>query len=189
MTARCVECSNMKSFANTRGAKLSERRCNCGGKLEITYSAEILDMEHPLDPSKTRSWKGQKYFGVVWSKTGLFLYDRENLKYIKLEGEFVPADIEHPKERKFKPVKTSKEWAKLGKVALEDFDKTANVIIMDPDGWDRKDLDKSYNELITADEFMKRICVSTIQCANPVITTMNTVAELICIAPSIIDKM
>ena len=37
-----------------------------------------------------------------------------------------------------------------------------NVKILDPDGWDRKNFEESWNELITEDEFMKRLMASTI---------------------------
>lgn len=48
--------------------------------------------------------------------------------------------------------KTSYEWIEI-----------YGVKVLDPDGWDRKNLDKSMNELITRNEFMQRLGVSTIQ--------------------------
>ena len=91
----------MESFANRRGAKLSDKRCNCGGEFEIIYTATIYDIDHPLDSAKTHEWKGRKYIQAAWTKNGLFVYDSDNLNYVKLEGEFEPADKKYPKERKF----------------------------------------------------------------------------------------
>ena len=54
--------------------------------------------------------------------------------------------------------KTSKEWYDL--VPSE-----YRLKILDPDGWDRSNFQFSfYEELITKDEFKKRISLSTIQC-------------------------
>lgn len=54
--------------------------------------------------------------------------------------------------------KTSKEWYDL--VPSE-----YRLKILDPDGWDRSNFQFSfYEELITKDEFKKRISSSTIQC-------------------------
>ncbi len=50
--------------------------------------------------------------------------------------------------------KTSTEWIK----------QNPNLTILDPDGWDRKNYDYSFNqELITETEFNRRVTVSTIQ--------------------------
>jgi hypothetical protein len=57
-------------------------------------------------------------------------------------------------------MKTSKEWYEL-------VPKEHELIILDPDGWDRKNYDYSYNEeLITKEEFKKRVSSSTIQCKH-----------------------
>ena len=54
--------------------------------------------------------------------------------------------------------KTSKEW-------YEEIPDIYNLIIIDADGWDRKNYDYSFNEeKITKDEFMMRLSNSTIQC-------------------------
>jgi len=54
-------------------------------------------------------------------------------------------------------LKTSKEW-----YALHREDK-GNVIIMDPDGWDRTNYEFSFNEeLITQEEFSMRLGRSTV---------------------------
>jgi len=56
--------------------------------------------------------------------------------------------------------KTYKEWKSL--VPIE-----WNLLILSPDGWNRNDFTHSYfNELITKEEFMKRVSLSTIRC-NP----------------------
>jgi len=53
--------------------------------------------------------------------------------------------------------KTSKEWYKKYK-------KKNGLEILDPDGWDRKNFDYSFNkELITEEEFEDRMMCSTIQ--------------------------
>ena len=50
--------------------------------------------------------------------------------------------------------KTSTEWIK----------QNPNLTILDPDGWDRKNYDYSFNqELITETEFNRRVNISTIQ--------------------------
>jgi hypothetical protein len=52
--------------------------------------------------------------------------------------------------------KTSAEWYELTFPNKE-------LIILDPDGWDRRNWQYSYfEELITFDEFMKRVMVSTV---------------------------
>ena len=54
--------------------------------------------------------------------------------------------------------KTSKEWE-------SEIPKKYKVQILDPDGWDRKNFDYSFNqELITKDEFNMRLMFSTISC-------------------------
>lgn len=37
-----------------------------------------------------------------------------------------------------------------------------NVVIMDPDGWDRTRLDESFAEKITKEEYLRRLMVSTV---------------------------
>lgn len=54
--------------------------------------------------------------------------------------------------------KTSVEWEEL-------VPKKYNLIILDPDGWDRKNFQHSfYEELITKEEFKIRVSSSTVQC-------------------------
>ena len=36
------------------------------------------------------------------------------------------------------------------------------VTVIDPDGWDRKDFQRSWNEPITEAEFKRRVAVSTV---------------------------
>jgi len=47
--------------------------------------------------------------------------------------------------------RSSKEWQML----------YPDVIVMDPDGWNRKDFEASWNEAITLEEYNKRVSVST----------------------------
>ena len=56
--------------------------------------------------------------------------------------------------------KTSKEWYNL-------VPKEHKLVILDPDGWDRKNYEYSFNEeLITKEEFKQRVSKSTIQCRH-----------------------
>jgi len=55
-------------------------------------------------------------------------------------------------------VKTSKAW-------FEEECKDKEIVIIDPDGWDRNNYDHSFNEeLITKEEFWIRVSKSTIKC-------------------------
>ena len=49
-------------------------------------------------------------------------------------------------------LKTSQEWQDI----IKDF-----IVVLDPDGWDRKNFDKSWQEKISYDEFMSRLSIST----------------------------
>lgn len=51
--------------------------------------------------------------------------------------------------------KSSEEWVK-----------DSNVKIIDPDGWDRGDFEKSWNEKISIKEFKRRLGLSTISASN-----------------------
>ena len=52
-------------------------------------------------------------------------------------------------------LRTSRQWSQR----LLD---NTGIIILDPDGWDRKNYEQSFNvELITFDEFMRRVERST----------------------------
>ena len=54
--------------------------------------------------------------------------------------------------------KTSADWEK-------EIDERYKLIILDPDGWDRTNFDYSFNsELITKEEFDKRLSNSTVSC-------------------------
>lgn len=51
-------------------------------------------------------------------------------------------------------LKTSAEWQRLN----------PDVVVYDPDGWDRKNYQYSwYEELITLDEYNKRLIYSTVK--------------------------
>lgn len=54
-----------------------------------------------------------------------------------------------------KELKSSEDWSK----------ECPDIIILDPDGWDRtpEGWDKSWNELISREEFNRRVCYSTCQ--------------------------
>lgn len=52
-------------------------------------------------------------------------------------------------------LKTSKDW-------YESMPEKGKIVIMDPDGWDRSNYEYSFNEeLITEEEFQRRLCSST----------------------------
>ena len=52
-------------------------------------------------------------------------------------------------------LKTSKQW-------YDELPEDKKIIILDPDGWDRSNYEYSFNEeLITYDEFQKRVLFST----------------------------
>lgn len=54
-------------------------------------------------------------------------------------------------------MKTSEEWLRLAHA------KDAGLIILDPDGWDRKNFQYSwYEEKITEEEFRRRVFCSTV---------------------------
>ena len=48
--------------------------------------------------------------------------------------------------------KSSKEWQELN----------PEILVYDPDGWDRKNFDSSWNELITFSEYQRRLMHSTV---------------------------
>lgn len=52
-------------------------------------------------------------------------------------------------------LRSAEEW-----LASEYFE---GVTILDPDGWDRKNFDKSWPERINRDEMERRMCMSTVQ--------------------------
>lgn len=55
-------------------------------------------------------------------------------------------------------LKTSKQWFD------NDIENNHKYIILDPDGWDRKNYQYSFfEELITKDEYDRRLCNSTVK--------------------------
>jgi len=58
-------------------------------------------------------------------------------------------------------LKTTPEWIEASPY---------EIIILDPDGWDRKRLVESYAEKITYMEFLDRLASSTVQCSPEVFT-------------------
>lgn len=48
---------------------------------------------------------------------------------------------------------TSAEWLRQSQYA--------GIVVMDPDGWDRKDFERSWGEEITEEEFFARLLQST----------------------------
>ena len=72
MTVRCVVCNRVHEFRNHRGSKLSERKCECGGALQMLGGTHSLSGKHPFDESKThvsKWWEGE-YFYADKNKRG-----------------------------------------------------------------------------------------------------------------------
>lgn len=51
-------------------------------------------------------------------------------------------------------LKTADEWLETGWFA--------GIVVVDPDGWDRRNIDNSWAEKITEPEMSRRVCASTI---------------------------
>lgn len=79
MTVRCKDCNKVHSFRNYRGSKLSEKKCDCGGSLEMLGGAHSLSGKHPFDDSKTHTskWYEGEYFYADKNKKGEYyiIYD------------------------------------------------------------------------------------------------------------------
>jgi hypothetical protein len=101
---------------------------------------------------------GKNFIGVVYAKKWL----ADNPKPILKDGDirFGPADLKRMSEGLARinedndVKKSSYEWQKI----YSDM-----FTIIDPDGWNRQELDRSMNELITEKEFNRRVAISTIQ--------------------------
>ena len=64
-------------------------------------------------------------------------------------------------------IKSSKEW-------YESIPEDWNFKLLDPDGWDRRNFNYSFNEeLITNDEFKKRLFYSTVTCSREVLEKLT----------------
>lgn len=89
MTARCKTCNKANNFRNQRGAKLSDRRCDCGGTLEIMGGSPSLAGKHPFRAELTypaNDWFSTEYFYAEKNRSGQF--------FVFHEGYFHP--IENP---------------------------------------------------------------------------------------------
>lgn len=109
MTSRCTTCSKSKRFRNHRGAKLSDQRCECGGKLEIIGGSRILAGKHPFDDKAT--FTAQWYDGEFYHAD----VNRKGEYYVWHEGYF--HKIENPVLAVYKP---SSEQKPERSVATED---------------------------------------------------------------------
>lgn len=69
---------------------------------------------------------------------------------------------------------SSIQWAKKYEISgLYDYKKKCKLFILDPDGWDRKNFNKSIKEKITKIEFWKRCFESTMEVrANDFLNSM-----------------
>jgi hypothetical protein len=70
----------MKSFRNSRGAKLADQSCDstgCGGKLEIIGGSHTLSGKHPFHSSETYTsdyYEGEYYYAQANRKGELFVF-------------------------------------------------------------------------------------------------------------------
>lgn len=44
-----------------------------------------------------------------------------------------------------------------------EWEERLGILILDPDGWDRRNLTEDYNTPLTQEEFLERACLSTVQ--------------------------
>lgn len=65
-SSRCIDCNKSNHYRNTRGSKLSDRRCECGGKLEAIGGCHTLAGEHPLQP-QTMTYKSEWFEGPYFN--------------------------------------------------------------------------------------------------------------------------
>lgn len=81
MWCRCKKCNGLIDFAKTRGAKLSERKCKCGGSYE-SLSESLVYGRNPYEPGKTRVFdfgpkKGTEYYMTLKNSKGeQFYFDK-----------------------------------------------------------------------------------------------------------------
>lgn len=66
-------------------------------------------------------------------------------------------------------LKSSPEWLDILGMSVS--------TILDPDGWDRKNFEKSWNEKITKEEFLKRYQKSTVYLTTPYHVKMHNEIE------------
>lgn len=89
MWIRCTSCSSLSNFSNTRGSKISNCKCKCGGGFEKLTIVDV-DGEHPTNPEFTFTHvggpkDGQKYHSAGKNKNSdLFDLDRAKRKAIPL---------------------------------------------------------------------------------------------------------
>lgn len=86
MEARCKDCSSRIIFRATRGGKLSNYKCKCGGQYERMNSVNIEGNSPNDDISPTiklyATW-GTASYNAYENRSGvLFLLDHANNKFI-----------------------------------------------------------------------------------------------------------
>lgn len=86
MTARCTSCGASYFFRATRGAKLADRKCSCGGKYEILSSAKPVQLDGQVLPDGGKAYdhyeNGKPFVYPMKNRAGqLFLHDFENRIY------------------------------------------------------------------------------------------------------------
>lgn len=91
----------------------------------------------------------------IWIN-GLFADYNDKSNWIITDNRFINEAEEVTKRggltiRINREMRTSSEWQSI----------YSKVDILDPDGWNRSDFEKSWNELISRDEFINRVCKST----------------------------
>lgn len=98
MNARCIKCSSHIDFRNTRGAKLRDRRCSCGGQYELLGHIHLED--HYIDKSELPEGMNTLDFTEIPngfikvypsrnSKGVKYILHRQNRKWILLNPESI----------------------------------------------------------------------------------------------------
>ena len=71
MVARCIKCNRRTDYRPTRGFKLIEHFCKCGGSLERIGGNKMCYGENPVWPEKTHEDEdGRKFFSVESNSRG-----------------------------------------------------------------------------------------------------------------------
>lgn len=67
MTAQCMTCGKLRPWRATRGARLSDARCTCGGEMELStarFAGAVLRFDGKLE--HTWTWTGRKTGKLGW---------------------------------------------------------------------------------------------------------------------------
>lgn len=77
-SARCIECSRYYNFQNRRGSRLSDRKCQCGGALELVGGMVALEGVNPFNEKNTHEsdyyTSAKKYWYATKNRSGELFY-------------------------------------------------------------------------------------------------------------------